>query len=226
MDPANPNTLYTAAFNDGTSLLKSTNGGATWNIVAHWATTWHLNSFVNVLVIDPINPATLYAGIGDTSESTANGLIKSTDGGVTWTNSGLGGSNVTVLAIDPANPSILYASTEGFNSEPKGFRGLFKTTDGGASWFAINNGLDSLIDARFRISTLMISPGNSNVLYAGTSGAGVLRSTDAGATWNPFNGGLAHLDIRAVALAPGDPKTLFAGTPGGIFKIIDDAAEK
>jgi hypothetical protein len=37
---------------------------------------------------------------------------------------------------------------------------------------------------------------------------------------------LAHLDIRAVALAPGDPKTLFAGTPGGIFKIIDDAAEK
>ena len=29
-----------------------------------------------------------------------------------------------------------------------------------------------------------------------------------------------------VALAQSDPKTLFAATPGGVFKIIDDAEEK
>ena len=226
MDPTDPNTLYTAAFDDGSSLLKSTNGGATWNTVAHWATTWHLNSFVNVLVIDPTNPATLYAGIGDTSESTANGLIKSTNGGATWTDSGLGGSNVTVLAVDPGAPNILYASTEGFHSEPRGFRGLFKSTDGGASWFAINTGLEGLIDTRSRISTLVISPDNPSVLYAGTSGAGVVRSTDAGATWNRFNEGLANFDVRVLALGSGAPRILFAGTPAGAFKIVDGAQEK
>jgi photosystem II stability/assembly factor-like uncharacterized protein len=226
MDPTNPNTLYTAAFDDGSSLLKSNNGGVTWTPIANWATTWQLSSFVNVLKVDPTNPATVYAGIGDTSESTANGFIKSTDGGTTWTNSGLEGSNVTVLAIDPADSSILYASTEGFNSEPKGFRGLFRSTDGGASWFAINTGLDSLMDTRFRISTLVISPSDPNVLYAGTAGAGVFRTADRGATWNPFNEGLANLDVRVLATAPSDPKTLFAGTPGGVFKITDGAAEK
>jgi photosystem II stability/assembly factor-like uncharacterized protein len=226
MDPTDPNTLYTASFDDGSSLLKSTNGGATWTSIAHWATTWHLNSVVNVLAIDPTTPSTLYAGIGDTSESTANGLIKSTDGGATWSNSGLGGSNVTVFAIDPADSGILYASTEGFNSEPKGFRGLFRSTDSGASWSAINNGLGILIDTRFRISTLVISPDNSNVIYAGTAGAGVFRSADGGSSWNPFNEGLANLDVRVLALAPGDPRTLFAATARGVFKMIDAYAEK
>jgi photosystem II stability/assembly factor-like uncharacterized protein len=226
MDPTSPNTLYTAAFDDGSSLLKSTNGGATWTVVSHWATSWQLNSFVNVLVIDPGNPATLYAGIGDNSESAANGFMKSSDGGVSWTSSGLEGSNVTVLGIDPADSSILYASTEGFSSEPRGFRGLFRSTDGGASWFAINTGLDSLIDIRFRISNLVIRPDNPKVLYAGTAGAGVFRSADGGATWNPFNEGLANLDVRVLAVAPSDPNTLFAGTPAGVFKIIDGAAEK
>jgi photosystem II stability/assembly factor-like uncharacterized protein len=185
-----------------------------------------LNSFVNVLAIDPTNPSTLYAGIGDTSESTANGLIKSTDGGATWASSGLGGSNVTVVAIDPTHSTILYASTEGFHSEPRGFRGLFKSTDSGASWSAINNGLGILIDTRCRISTLVISPDNPNVIYAGTAGAGVFRSSDGGSSWNPFNEGLANLDVRVLALAPSDPKTLFAGTAGGVFKIIDGLAEK
>jgi photosystem II stability/assembly factor-like uncharacterized protein len=39
MDPTNPSTLYTSAFDDGSTLLKSTNGGATWTRIAHWATT-------------------------------------------------------------------------------------------------------------------------------------------------------------------------------------------
>ena len=55
---------------------------------------------------------------------------------------------------------------------------------------------------------------------------GVFRSAKGGATWNPFNEGLANLDVRVLALAQSDAKTLLAGTPGGVFKIIDGAAEK
>ena len=50
------------------------------------------------LVIDPVNPGTVYAG-------TANGVFKSTDGGANWTgvNPGLPAStSVFALAIEPA----------------------------------------------------------------------------------------------------------------------------
>jgi photosystem II stability/assembly factor-like uncharacterized protein len=218
MDAANPNILYASANNDGTALLlKSTTGGATWaNVLAR-------DTFLLSLAIAPSNTAVLYAGLGETSESPVNGVVKSMDGGSSWTNAGLTGNAASVIAVSPADSSIVYASTEGLNNEPRGFRGLFKSTDGGANWFAINTGLEGLIDTRARISALVIRPDNPNVLYAGTAGAGVLKSTDAGATWHPFNGGLANLDVRVFALAPGDPKTVFAGTPGGVFKIVDDA---
>src|SRR5258706_5528036 len=74
---------------------------------------------VRIVAIDPVNPATLYAG-GPT------GIFKSIDGAATWHASGLliatardanypfpfvAQSIVTKLAIDPANPLTLYAGT-------------------------------------------------------------------------------------------------------------------
>jgi photosystem II stability/assembly factor-like uncharacterized protein len=146
--------------------------------------------------------------------------VKSTDGGATWSGTGLSVS-VNLLAIDPANPTTLYAATGG--SGLGDFRGLFKSTDGGASWLPINNGVAGLFDARASITALVIDPHNSNILYAGTSGGGVFKSSDGGANWSRLNDGLANLDVRVLAIAPGSPHALYAGTAGGVFRIIDDA---
>jgi hypothetical protein len=43
-----------------------------------------------------------------------------------------------------------------------------------------------------------------------------------GATWTPFNDGLPNLDMQSLVLARGNPNVLYAGTPTGAFKIIDD----
>ncbi|MBI4907642.1 MAG: hypothetical protein HY820_28725 [Acidobacteria bacterium] len=220
MDPTNPNTLYLSAFNEGaTSLLKSTNAGAAWNDI------WGRDTFVQALVIDHSNPAILFAGLGDTSESPVNGVVKSVNGGVSWTNAGLTGSAVTLIAMSASDSRTLYASTEGFYTEPRGFRGLYKSTDSGTSWFAINEGLEELMDTRTRISALVINPRNPNILYAGTAGSGIFRSTDGGATWSPFNDRLSDLNIRLMAFAPHEPATLYAGTPSGVFRIVDDKAQ-
>ena len=40
-----------------------------------------------------------------------------------------------------------------------------------------------------------------------------------GATWQSFNDGLTNLDVRALAIAAGNPKILYAGTSGGVFAI-------
>jgi len=226
LDPGDPDTIYLAEAEDGAWLRMSRDGGTNWSTVWDW--TRGMESHLNALAIDPANSATLYAGISDVSQflegSTASGLMKSTDGGARWNNIGLTGSAVTVLLIDPNNTSILYASTEGLLSEPRGFRGLFKSTDSGSNWFAVSNGLESLMDSRFRITAIVIDRDNPGLLYLGSAGGGVFKSLDGGESWQPLNHCLPDRDIRALALAPGGSRTLFVGTPSGVFKLIDEEA--
>ena len=91
------------------------------------------------------------------------------------------------------------------------------------SWFAINNGLEDLIDSRFAITSLVIDPDSPGHLYAGSAGGGVFRSTDGGGVWTPLNDQLSNLYIRVLALSRGNPKTLYVGTASGVFKIVVDA---
>lgn len=225
LDPSDASILYYAAYNPDSypPLLKSTDRGATWNYLPPWRypSPGPFGS-VEALAINPLAPNILYvAGSGFPN---AVGVFRSTDGGMTWSMTGLRDTRVTVLAIDPRNPSILYAGTdEGVFGQ--GFQGLFKSTDGGTSWFAINHGLSDLIDTRSSISALVIDPDTPSTLYAATSGNGVFKSSDGGASWIRFSDGLSNRNVRALALAPGasGPNILYAGTSGaGVFKIIDD----
>ncbi len=228
MDPVDPETLYLGETEDEDgiyALVKSTDGGASWSSV--WDDTNGLESGLNTLAIDPFTPTTLYAGVGDSgnygeSGLAASGVFKSTDGGASWNITTLKGAAVTVLTIDPTKPSTLYAVTQGIYSEPIGFRGLFKSTDGGASWVAIGGGLDRLSGVGATITSVVIAPSDSNIVYAATSGDGIYRSVDGGGNWVRFNDGLTNLNVRALAIAPGPQATLYAATPGGVFKAVDD----
>ncbi|MGZ8239169.1 MAG: WD40/YVTN/BNR-like repeat-containing protein [Methylobacter sp.] len=111
MTPLKPSTVYAAG---GGSLYKSTNSGASWQAVNAGLS----GLAITTLVIDPLNPATLYAG--------GEGVFKSTDSGASWqvVNSGLPPNlGVNVLAIDPLDGATRYAGTNGHSV----FKITFKT---------------------------------------------------------------------------------------------------
>ncbi len=109
--------------------FRSVNGGFIWDDI----NTGLISGFgtaVRAIVIDPINPSTIYAAL-HTFTSTS-GVYKSTDSGASWSQTGFD-FNVRALAIDPLNPSTLYVAAD--------ISGVFKSTDGGNNWSPINNGL-------------------------------------------------------------------------------------
>src|SRR5207248_10597757 len=113
MDPADPDTLYLGETEDEDAfyaLLKSTDGGASWNSI--WNPATGLQSGLNAIAIDPLTPTTLYAGVGDaccyTPLGSPTGVFKSTDGGASWNLTALKDTAVTVLTIDRAAPSTIY----------------------------------------------------------------------------------------------------------------------
>ena len=55
-------------------------------------------------------------------------------------------------------------------------------------------------------------PGNSTTFYFGSVNGGIWKTTDAGVVWKPIFDGQPVASIGALAVAPSDPKTIYAGT--------------
>jgi len=76
-----------------------------------------------------------------------------------------------------------------------------------------------------QVLSMAVDPARPQVVYAGAVGA-VYRSADAGATWLPVSGGLPNEEVVALAVAPGQPGTLYAvvGYDRQLFGSDDDGA--
>ena len=62
---------------------------------------------------------------------------------------------------------------------------------------------------------------NRDVIYAGTQGNGVLRSNNAGKTWRSV--GLAGKIVKALAISPTQPGTVYAGTKPALLFVSRDS---
>ena len=55
-------------------------------------------------------------------------------------------------------------------------------------------------------------PGDSTTFYFGSVDGGIWKTTDAGVVWKPIFDGQPVASIGALAVAPSDPNTIYAGT--------------
>jgi photosystem II stability/assembly factor-like uncharacterized protein len=201
VDPHHPRTLYTS---DGEAVAKSIDAGRSW-------TTSQVGCVLpQAFALDPTDSSTLYLGgyVADPKcalppiSSQAGGLWKSTDGSASWTPLPLPQISGFVfakdLAFDPADPTRLYAAL--FQ------RGLFLSQDGGATW----TGISPLLSA----SALALDPTVPGTIYVDS-----FVSTDGGAHFTSTAPGLPAFEVRQLLLDPRPPKTLYAATAGGLFRL-------
>jgi hypothetical protein len=182
-------------------VLKSTDGGLTWNSGA-----WDRQYVATSVVVDPRTPSRLWAG-------TNLGLLKSEDGGATW-KSTIWKASINALAIDPRNPSRMYLANAYL---------MYFSNDSGENWLPVF-GQASLPAAT--INTIAVSPFNSSVLYAGLSGYYLYISPDGGFTWSQYPSWLYN--VTQVAFDPQDPGLVyFAGSisrsPAPAVQVIEMA---
>ncbi|MGI8686264.1 MAG: hypothetical protein ACR2MO_14450, partial [Acidimicrobiales bacterium] len=68
-----------------------------------------------------------------------------------------------------------------------------------------------------RTRSVLIDPTATNTMYAGAVAGGVWKSTNGGALWSPLDDSMANLAVSSMAMTPGTPQTLYAGTGEGFF---------
>ena len=197
-DPNNPDIVYAGSSTGG--VWKTTNATAANN--GSGSPSWlpltdrQLSQSVSSLAFDPSDPShnTIWAahahfsGLGADS-SPLNGLLKTTNGGATWTVLGastlIGIDVETVLPLAATSPSgqvVLVACPSPFPAAPYFGPGILRSVDGGNT-FAAAPGIGFMGPG----TDLAQDPTNSQRIYAAVAGQGVFQSDDAGMTWRNLN---------------------------------------
>ena len=200
-------------------IYKSTDAGQSWRAI------WRGDNLARYVVIDPSNPQTIYVSTGIFDREAANsriefseaggvGILKSTDGGASWTavNNGLRNLYVGTLFMQPGNPRTLLAGAGNITYRDGG--GIYLTTDGADTWQYMGGSL---------ITSVEYSTQNTSLAYATGSGQ-FFRSGDGGQTWQAYlnRGGESWgpagintgfpIDVQA---DPRNPLRLFVNNYGG-----------
>ncbi len=219
-------TIYLGTANGG--IFKSTTGGHNWVEVFDHQSTEAIGS----LALDPRNSNVIYAGTGEPNNAIDNnrggGILKSTNGGHTWTVLGYDhfvNRAVADIVVDPANGNIYaisYLARSGGAGTTYGNSlnnpylppvGFYRSTDGGKSWTLSNPTSTLFTDSTGRSGPTSLVRASDGTLYIGVYGQGIYESSDGGQHWSPVaNPGetRGRFDRVTLAVAPSDPSVLYA----------------
>ncbi len=163
--PTNSAVIYVGTAAGG--LWRSTNSGTSYT------TSTDLLPSLGVadIAVSPTNSLVVYIATGDkdAGDTQSTGVMKSTDGGVTFATTGLTWTTsqqrrIYRLLIDPSNANNMVVASS---------VGMYKSIDAGVTWTLTQGG--NFQDAEYR-------PANPGTVYAVTSNQ-IWKSTDGGSTF-------------------------------------------
>ena len=146
------------------------------------------------------------------------GVWKTTDAGTVWEPifDHEPVASIGSIAVSPSDPKVIYVGTgeSDIRSDLASGNGVYRSDDAGKNWIHI--GLD---DTR-QISRIVVSPNDPHTVYVAALGhaygpspeRGIYKSADGGEHWTRVLDKGPDVGIADLAMAPGDPKILFATT--------------
>jgi uncharacterized repeat protein (TIGR01451 family) len=123
---------------------------------------------------------------------------------------------VSQIAVDSSNYRLAYIAYSGFNAATPLIPGhVFKTTNAGQTWTNVSGDLPDV-----PVNTLLMSPTDPNILYAGTD-VGPMVTTDGGAHWNPMGTGFPIVAVTSLDLNPYTAQMLASTHGRGAWVVTD-----
>lgn len=174
IDPTNTQVMYLATGNrefdrSSIGILKSTDGGTTWNPTALVIPPSDGNT-IRRLIMDPTNPQIMIAVLN-------TGIRRTTDGWNTFTQPAVpGNTDLQDVEFKPGDPTTVYAIGKDF----------FKSTDKGLTWTQVTTGLpDGSETIRALIAVTAADPNYVYAIYGNNTGGylGTYRSTNSGTSF-------------------------------------------
>jgi photosystem II stability/assembly factor-like uncharacterized protein len=207
---SSPPVLYVSA--NYYRLYRSMDEGETWT---------ELSARGYCLAFDKRYPQRMFAG------TSGGRVLKSVDGGATWTAFPTGTLNpIMAIAVSPGDSNTVFAADWGDCDVPGS--GIFKTTDGGLTWQSADEGIGYT-----DVAGIFIDPVHPDTIFASTTGCamywslGLFRSIDGGGSWSAVNTGLPcamcpyDIDIGDFEAIPGAEGSYYALTEGKAFRSDD-----
>ncbi|MCB1064369.1 MAG: hypothetical protein KDN20_15805, partial [Verrucomicrobiae bacterium] len=181
--------------NGGTraGLLKTTDGGATWQLVNGGGTLTGKNISG---VVARGNTILVSVNVADSGGNSARGIWRSTNGGTTFTRMSVGDGTSTGLpegvsydiVSSTAAPNTVYTCMALTTTTTA--RGIFKSTNLGASWTRVSTPLIENYITNVS-SNIELAVGNSNNVFVGILESGapvaIFRSANGGSSWSQMD---------------------------------------
>ncbi len=184
IDPGNTDIVYIATGDKDAGqvysigVLKSLDGGATWNTTGlDWTISQSI--IIHKLIIHPNNPDILFA-------TSSDGIFKTQNSGQTWVN--VLNNELEDIEFKPGEPLTVYGVS---NST------FYKSTDGGNSFTTVNVNISDR-------AQIAVTQANSDYVYLVSAGSGIFRSTDSGSSFSyrgpyPDQGNVSWYALSAAA---------------------------
>ncbi len=177
VDHNNSNIIYIAtgdcdaADTYSVGVMKSIDGGATWNTTGlTYATT---NKLIGDIIINPSNSNMLWA-------ATSDGVYKTIDAGVTWTLSQAGDFSQGRIRLKIGDPNTVYAVS---------VNRFYRSVNAGSTFTVVTSGLP-ISSGRMVMDVTAANPNYIYILSATSGNAfqGIYRSVNGGTNWTKTSG--------------------------------------